>query len=78
MGQQFLDLEGTKILVNKIKEGERKVVFVGSENPDTNGWYKVASQTCSGYGNTNITFMVTSTYGNYHSGILQLQICLQQ
>lgn len=74
MGQQFLDLEGTKILANKIKEGERKIVFVGSENPDTNGWYKVASQTCSGYGNTNITFMVTSTYGNYHSGILQLQI----
>lgn len=74
MGQQFLDFEGTKILANKIKEGERKVVFVGSDNAGSNGWYKVASQTCSGYDNTNITFMVTSTYVNTDFGILQLQI----
>lgn len=74
MGQQFLDLEGTKILANKIKEGERKVAMVGSDNTDSNGWYKVARQTCSGFGDTNITFMVTSTYGNYNFGQLQLQI----
>lgn len=48
--------------------------LVGSDKEGTAGWYKVASQTMSGYGNTNITFMVTSTYGYYNMGILQLQM----
>lgn len=52
----------------------RKICFVGSDTEGTSGWYKVASQTMSGYGDTNITFMVTSTYGNYNTGILQLQM----
>lgn len=52
----------------------RKTCFVGSDVDGTSGWYKVASQTMSGYGNTNITFAVTSTYGYYNSGILQLQM----
>jgi hypothetical protein len=52
----------------------RNVAFVGSDTALTSGWYKVASQTCSGYGDSNITFMITSTYANYHFGILQLQI----
>ena len=52
----------------------RRTAFVGSDAENTNGWYKVAEQTCSGYGDTNITFMVTSTYSNYSVGILQLQI----
>ena len=52
----------------------RRTAFVGSDAEGTNGWYKVAEQTCSGYGDTNITFMVTSTYSNYSVGILQLQI----
>ena len=34
----------------------------------------MAEQTCRDYGDTNITFMVTSTFENYHSGILQLQM----
>ena len=55
-------------------DGARRIVFVGSDAENTNGWYKVAEQTCSGYGDTNITFMVTSTYSNYNVGILQLQI----
>ena len=55
-------------------DGVRKIVFVGSDAEGTNGWYKVAEQTCSGNGDTNITFMVTSTYSNYNVGILQLQI----
>lgn len=55
-------------------DGVRRIVFVGSNELNTNGWYKVAEQTCSGYGDTNITFMVTSTFKMYHSGILQLQI----
>ena len=52
----------------------RRIAFVGSDAKDSNGWYKVAEQTCSGYGDTNITFMVTSTFKNYNVGILQLQI----
>ena len=55
-------------------DGVRKTALVGSDEDGSNGWYKVAEQTCSGYGDTNITFMVTSTYSNYNVGILQLQI----
>ncbi|OOM18393.1 hypothetical protein CLOBE_55040 [Clostridium beijerinckii] len=57
-----------------IEVSSRQLAFVGSDSANSNGWYKVASQTCSGYGDTNITFMVTSTYANYNFGILQLQI----
>ena len=57
-----------------INTSVRKYCMVGSDVENSNGWYKVASETMSGYGDTNITFVVTSTYGNYHSGILQLQI----
>lgn len=52
----------------------RKWCMVGSDTASTSGYYKVASQTLSGYGDSNVTFMVTSTYGNYMSGILQLQM----
>ena len=52
----------------------RKIAFVGSDAADSNGWYKVAEQTMGAHGNTNITFMVTSTYTNYYYGILELQI----
>lgn len=52
----------------------RRTAMIGSDVDGTNGWYKVAEQTCSGYGNQNITFMVTSTYGYYNYGILQLQM----
>ena len=55
-------------------DGVRRIAFIGSDADGTNGWYKVAEQTCNGYGDTNITFMVTSTYSNYNVGILQLQI----
>lgn len=52
----------------------REVAYVGSDTDQTQGWYKVASGTMSGYGNTNATFAITSTYSRYASGILQLQI----
>ena len=62
-------------LVQKVDNvGERKVAFVGSDLPSSSGWYKVAEQTMSGYGNTNITFMVTSTYGGTFYGLLELQL----
>ena len=52
----------------------RKLCMIGTDSVDANGWYKVASQKLQNYRNTNITFAVTSTYGNYFSGILQLQV----
>lgn len=62
---------GTDISISTIT---RKTCFVGSDSASTNGWYKVASQTMSGYGDSNIMFAVTSTYGNYYTGIFSLQI----
>ena len=55
-------------------DGVRRIAFIGSDVDGSNGWYKVCEQTCSGYGDANITFIVTSTYSNYNVGILQLQI----
>ena len=52
----------------------KRVAFVGSDTANTNGWYKVADQTFSGYGDTNVLFAVTSTYGLYYTGILSLQM----
>lgn len=52
----------------------RQTCFVGSDSASSSGWYKVASQTMSGYGDSNIMFAVTSTYGNYYTGIFSLQI----
>ena len=60
--------------VSAWNDGARRIAFIGSDAENTNGWYKVAEQTCSGYGDTNITFVVTSTYSNYSAGVLQLQI----
>ena len=52
----------------------RKYCLVGTDNTGAAGWYKVASQTMSGYQNSNVTFFVTSTFENYYSGLLQLQM----
>lgn len=52
----------------------RQTCFVGSDSASSSGWYKVASQTMSGYVNSNIMFAVTSTYSNYYTGIFSLQI----
>lgn len=52
----------------------KRIAFVGSDTANTNGWYKVADQTFSGYGDSNVLFAVTSTYGLYYTGILSLQM----
>lgn len=61
--------DGTK----DITVSDRKYCLVGSDTASSNGWYKVASGTMSEYGDTNITFMVTSTFAAYNSGLFQLQ-----
>ena len=52
----------------------RKCCFIGSDTASTAGCYKVASQTMSGYGDTNAAFVVTSTYDNWYMGIFALQV----
>lgn len=52
----------------------KRIAFVGSDTANTNGWYKVADQTFSGYGDSNVLFAVTSTFGLYYTGILSLQM----
>lgn len=75
-----IDLENyyNKIEINELIEGinskMRKYCMVGSDEANTGGWYKFASQTINGWGDTNVTFMITNTFGKYYSGILQLQI----
>ena len=60
--------------VSSWNDGRRKVALIGSDETYDAKWYKVAEQTCKGYGNQNITFMVTSTYQNNCYGFLQLKI----
>ena len=65
------------ITSDKVKSwdnGRRKTAMIGSDETGDQKWYKVAEQTCKGYGNQNITFMVTATYSNNHYGFLQLKI----
>ena len=52
----------------------RRISMVGSDTANTNGWYKVADKTFSGYGDSNILFAITSTYANHFVGILSLQM----
>lgn len=52
----------------------RQMVLVGSDTAESDGWYKVASQTMSGHSNANLMFAVTSTFSLYYSGIFSLQM----
>lgn len=56
----------------------KDIIKVGSDSEIGGGkWFKVCSQTCSGYGNTNIMFAVTRGYAStddYGQGILSIQI----
>ena len=51
-----------------------RYALIGSDNADTQGWYKWAEITMSGYGNYDSIFAVTTSYGEYRSGILRLNI----
>ena len=49
----------------------RRTALLGSDKANSNGWYKVADGTLSGYSNTSLIFSVHSA-GDYNSGILVL------
>lgn len=72
-GLTYYDTKSKKYVQDEIAK-TKKYCIVGSNTANTSGWYKVASQTMSGYNDTNVTFMITSTYKEYFSGILQLQM----
>lgn len=77
-----LDINGTVSSTGTIYGGNeirgkiinRRVASVGSDVAESNGWYKVATSTMSGYGNTNITFLVQDSYYNHSKGILNLEM----
>ncbi len=52
----------------------RRTAYVGSDTADTAGWYKVADQTMSGYGNANVLFAVTNTYNGNFYGLFTVRI----
>ena len=52
----------------------RKYAMVGSDTANSAGWYKVASITMSGYGNSDAVYSVSSTYATYNTGILVFKV----
>lgn len=50
------------------------VATVGSDVAGTNGWYKVADSTMSGYGNSTLTLLVKSGHEIQHNGIIHLEM----
>lgn len=56
-------------------QARTKIVSVcGSDTAGTAGWYKVASQTMSGYGNTNILYYIKAGYSSGYYGLLELEM----
>lgn len=52
----------------------KRVAQVGSDNASSAGWYKVCSSTMSGYGNTNIVWLIKDNYDNGKVGIFDLEM----
>lgn len=50
------------------------VAYVGSDTSGAAGWYKVASQTMSGHGNTNILYFIKAGYNSGFFGFLDLEM----
>lgn len=48
--------------------------LVGSDAANSAGWYKVCSQTMSGYGNTNILYYIKDGYNSGMAGLLELEM----
>lgn len=48
--------------------------IVGSDVANTSGWYKIASSTMKGFGNTNITYLIRAGYQNGFVGILEFEM----
>lgn len=52
----------------------KPVCAVGSDAANTNGWYKIASSTMSGWGNHNILYFVKAGFTGGYFGLLELEM----
>lgn len=48
--------------------------IIGSNTENSNGWYKVATSTMSGWGNTNVLYYVKNGYSSEAVGILDFEM----
>lgn len=48
--------------------------IIGSDTENSNGWYKVATSTMSGWGNTNVLYYVKNGYSSKAVGILDFEM----
>lgn len=63
------------VVFRKDAQANAKVVSqCGSNTAGTNGWYKVATQTTSGYGNANFLFYIKAGYTTKYYGLLELEV----
>lgn len=72
----FLGNADTATTATTAKESRnlQVVAQVGSDVSGTKGWYKVATQTMSNYGNTNILWYVKAGYSAGWYGLLELEM----
>lgn len=52
----------------------RPQASLGNNDPNGAGWYKVCQSTMSGYGNTNIMWIVANNYAGSYKGLLNLEM----
>lgn len=64
------DITGTA----KLASGLKPVCAVGSDEANSNGWYKVATSTLSGWGNQNILYYIKGGYSNGFVGLLEMEM----
>ena len=63
------------VIFRKDAQANSKVVSkCGSDSSGSAGWYKVATQTMSGFGNTNILYYIKAGYNSKYYGILDLEM----
>lgn len=66
------DITSTGVTISKMNN--RPFAIAGSDTASTSGWYKICSSTMSGYGNTNIIWVVSNNYATEQKGILNLEM----
>lgn len=64
------DITGTA----KLASGLKPVCAVGSDDASSNGWYKVATSTLSGWGNQNLLYYIKGGYSTGYVGILEMEM----
>ena len=50
------------------------VAYYGSDEPNSNGWYKIGTYTLTGFGNRNARLLLTTLFDKNYHGIIRLGI----